>query len=122
MTFKELEQHWYDLLKQNGFDDLEDTSRSGRPLKSWHDHKFKHVLPSVSQLADDYYRAAEHLLLTYQFKSERDRLIWFYHSQGISKRKIARLLTISNHGAIGSDAVYKIIRKIADTIKKEHNE
>ena len=39
-TFKQLEARWYRRLKDEGFDDIEDTSRPERPLKSWHSFRF----------------------------------------------------------------------------------
>lgn len=33
--FSELQDEWYDILKKDGFEDIEDTSSVHRPLKKW---------------------------------------------------------------------------------------
>lgn len=37
---REIEAHWYAVLKTNGFEDIEDTSNPDRPLREWHSRKF----------------------------------------------------------------------------------
>lgn len=39
-TFEQLERFWYERLREEGFQDIEDTSNVFRPLKAWHSHRF----------------------------------------------------------------------------------
>lgn len=92
-----MEKVWYDKLKEEGFEDIEDTNNEFRPLKSWHSFRFmlndssyfKNTnLRTNRESAISYYRLACQLLNTHHFKNETHRRIWELHSEGWSKRQI----------------------------------
>lgn len=92
-SFKKLQATWYAKLKDEGFEDIE---RSEDMLKVW-STTFTMAVPNSStpiQLAakESYYRFATHFLNEYKFEKDRDKVIWEYHSNGISMRNIAELL------------------------------
>lgn len=85
---KKLERQWYDKLQASGFNDIEDTQRSDRPLKSWHNFKFQYVNLIQRGAREEYFYLAKELLRTYAFKNETHRIIWDLHCKGLSKRNI----------------------------------
>lgn len=84
-----LQETWYKKLKNEGFNDIEYADGSiavGVPRSlGWKDADLR-----VS--TQEYYYMAYHFLNEYKFECERDRIIWEYHSNGISSRNIAKLL------------------------------
>jgi hypothetical protein len=92
-TYKELKTLWYAKLKADGFEDIE---RSEDMLKVW-STTFTMAVPNSStpiQLAakEAYYRFATHFLNDYQFETLRDKIVWEYHSNGMSMRNIVETL------------------------------
>ena len=88
-SFKEAEAQWYKKLKDEGFQDIEDTSRDDRPLKVW-DRSYFLKLDDLSFAAkQSYYRQASNFLEQHDFKNEVQRRIWELHTEGISRRDIA---------------------------------
>lgn len=83
---------WYAKLKAEGFKDLESAYDQDGLLKNRF-KKDQHDLPAVVKDAiESYYRMAYHFLNEYKFETQLDRVIWGYHADGISVRKITKLL------------------------------
>lgn len=115
--FKRLEREWYETLRQEGFDDAEDSERNwggDRPLKSWHSFRFN--APLKERDASAYYDQAKELLNTFEFKSELHRQIWELHCRGFSKRKIE--VAIGNHeNGVKREMIGIIIQRIRKEIR-----
>jgi len=122
--FKALQKIWYDKLaatpdKQGAlFDDIEDTSRADKPLKSWHNHKFKSIDVEQRLATESYYEQANLLLSYYRFKNKTHKRIWELHCKGLSRRKIAVAIEDMTP-TYGQARIGEIILEIAKTIKGE---
>ncbi len=88
---KALQKIWYEKLKSDGFEDIEDTDNVYKPLKAWHSFRF-HRLGSLLKIetSEIYYEKAASLLHRFNFKNVTQRKIWELHSQGWSKRQIEK--------------------------------
>jgi len=118
--FKAMEQEWYQKLKEDGFEDIEDTSRKDMPLKTWHSIKFKLKDSKTRMHKQTYYEDAKELLLTYKFKNETHKTIWSLHCEGLSSRDIeVKLAVLAELKRIKYRAIAYFINEIAKTIKKE---
>lgn len=86
---KALQKLWYEKLKSEGFDDIED----GPYLKEWDSFYFqtRHEPQSFS-LKHEYYYLAEHFLTSFEFKSEIEKEIWRLHSEGLGFRDISKAI------------------------------
>lgn len=87
--YRELQAVWYKKLKEQGFEDIEDTSKSDRPLEAWHSLRFQKVVGVQVDMTQAYYYRAKELLNTYQFKNKTHQRVWELHCEGLSKREIA---------------------------------
>lgn len=91
-SLKQLQDFWYKKLKVDGFDDLEygdDFIRSAKPALL----RKPQTSTIYQESIEEYYYMATHFLNDFKFKSNVQRIIWEYHSNGISSRDIAKLLT-----------------------------
>jgi len=87
-NFKALQKKWYSKLKKEGFEDIEQDEEN---LKVWSQVFFgKHSIEQI-QAKQAYYQMATNFLEEYPFETERDRIIWEYHANGISAREIVVL-------------------------------
>ena len=112
--FKALQTEWTKKLKDSGFVDIEDVERPDKPLKAWDDRRFKQI-PTERRIATErYYDTARELLNTYEFKNLIHKKIWELHCEGLSRRKIAKLL-----GVFGQARTGEIIGDIAKAFKGE---
>lgn len=87
-----LEQKWYEKLYESGFRDIEDSSKPSRPLRVWHNLKFKSTNITTRVNCEEYFNDAKELLNTFKFKNSTHRHIWALHCQGLSKRQIERAI------------------------------
>lgn len=91
--FKIIQKEWYEKLKNEGFNDIEDTSHPHSPLKCWHSLRWKKLSPDKIERVRHYYDKAQALLHIYKFQTELERLIWELHSQGHSKYQIEKQIS-----------------------------
>jgi len=104
---KDLQSIWYKKLKDNGFNDIEDTSTEGRLLKSWHSFRYKE-----DEEKTVYYEKAHDILNSHHFKKEEYRAIWEMHCEGLSEREISERLK-----SFKKSWVHTIIARTAKLIK-----
>lgn len=113
-------KYWYDKLKQSGFDDIElsDTTlklgseqfRRPRSMHGW-------------QAKAAYYQMASNFLNDHRFDNRLERIIWQYHSEGISVRDIAITLNKAKvHRKMSKDIVWAIVNRLTKIMKKLYNE
>jgi hypothetical protein len=90
--YQKLKKVWYKKLAKSGFHDIE--SPNGQIKSGTSNWKFNSAWTTAySQHAKrDYYYATQQFLNTHAFESELHRVIWEYHSEGASIRKIVKLL------------------------------
>lgn len=114
-TFKQLQAKWYKKLKDSGFDDVE---KNEIYLK-----KYSYVAdctPDVWNAKVYYYQIAEHFLNTHTFKSPIERIIWEYHTNGISVRNISKLLKDAKVRVYKKTAVCEITQKLRKQMFEEY--
>jgi len=139
---------WYAKLKKEGFKDIEslrgqtkvdESDRIGRntftrlPQGAASENKLT-VLPGadtsknrrerfktayiVHKAKEDYYYMTEQFLNSYDFESGLEKVIWEYHSNGMSKRNITKTL-LGVKIKINSTKVWQIINKLSKIMKIE---
>jgi hypothetical protein len=114
-SYKKLEKVWYDKLKGEGFEDIENTQTSDRMLKEWDFNFFRNQFNQVQYESTlEYYERANRLLSSFGFKNEVHRRIWELHCEGQSERKIASQLTKCK-----KSMVHYIISNIAQQMKAD---
>lgn len=115
--FKKLQSEWYKKLKVAGFEDAE--TQKGA-LKEWHSFRFNKNSSNLTiqemQETATYYTKAEHLLNSFEFKSELHKTIWKLHSEGKSYREISDLLPSLNLKPLQSTQIGVIIQEIRQFI------
>jgi hypothetical protein len=109
---KQMQQEWYQRLSNDGFCDIEDVTHPLRPLQTWHNLKFKDVSQDEVTAKLKYYSRAKDLLGTYPFQNEVHQKIWELHSDGITARKIEKLI----NGVYKRASISSIIKLIASEI------
>lgn len=113
---KAIQAEYYQKLKEDQFEDIEDTERIDRPLNSWHKVKMGPLDSLQVESRTLYYQRAAQLLYTFDFKKPVHRYIWFLHCEGHSKRKIEKALAGSEFKKLKREAILNIIKKIAKEI------
>ena len=113
--FKELEKVWYEKLKEEGFEDIENLSVESRTLKTWSnrfhiDKKYQADLEIAQQI---YYEQARALIETETFYNEGWKKIWELHSEGMPEREIAKLVPYKK------SMVHYVIHKTSKRIKRD---
>lgn len=91
--FKELASKWSQKLKENGFEDIENSFNQKENLKTPHSrYFFSRYTPDEIEETLTYYDMCMDFYWHYAFKSKREKEIWLLHSEGMTKRKIADTL------------------------------
>ncbi len=93
--FNNLKSLWYKKLADSGFTDIENSEGL---LNTWASEPRSYNTVLSSESKQEYYRLAGHFLHDYKFANTTDKIIWQYHSDGISHRDIVILL--KNHQVI----------------------
>jgi hypothetical protein len=106
---------WYKKLEDQGFDDIEYRDGSLRHAKGARSVTWER--DDLKQLVQDYYCMAYHFLNDYQFDTELDKIIWEYHTNGISVRNIAKLLNEAKVCQTDRNHVWKTIKKLEVIMK-----
>lgn len=120
--FKNLSGKWKQKLAESGFNDIENEQGS---LNTWSTHSHKKKLVSLERFENKelYYRWAGFFLHEYNFKSEIEKMIWDFHSSGISVRNIVIELKkrgIEKSGYRSFVSIQKTISRLATIMKKTY--
>ena len=86
---KKLQQKWYAKLKKDGFKDIEHDEHTLTEYSSVYFKKHTHDEIVEKQRYHDMSTA---FLEQYKFENNVDRIVWEYHTNGISVRDITQLL------------------------------
>jgi hypothetical protein len=110
--YAKLKKIWYAKLKDSGFIDIEPYGKffRGGSLKwkfnpndeTGHSKDFK--------AKEEYHYLARQLLNENVFKTNLHKIIWEYHSEGISTRDIAKLLKDAKVRTMHWTTIHKIIQ------------
>jgi hypothetical protein len=114
--FKKLKDQWYEKLKEEGFQDIEDTSSPREFLKKWHSTCFKE---DIAFKESHYYQAANFLN---QYIERRPIFLtttleiraWELYAEGLPLRDIATQLQ-----EYGFKANKDLVNKIVNEFKKK---
>lgn len=87
--FEKLKDLWYEKLRKTGWKDIEQDEDN---LKRWETSSNKHRRPGLWESTEAYYQMATNFLNDYTFSDNVEKIIWEYHSEGISIRDIVVLL------------------------------
>jgi len=107
--------YWYAKLKQDGFEDIEDTSNPLQPLKEWHNLKWSRPSgPSSLQVSTtiEYYTRARHAIASHAFDHPLHLKVWELHCDGLSVRAISKAVK----GKLSKSAVAYLIKRLAEEI------
>lgn len=126
-SFKDLEHEWYQVLKDSGYLDIEDTSNINRPLKEW--HSFKMVSERFQEIKDDKSQYQRQIDEFYNHPSFPDicktmvkhgnckfedwevKLLWGLHVEGVTTRGI------SVHINRAKSSVHDILKGLREWMK-----
>lgn len=125
--YKTLRDQWYKKLEKAGFEDIEDVKTD--MLKSWSSkftrvdkdtHRTRAQNSLVERKAKQrYYQLATYFLNDYAFESNLDKIIWEYHTEGISVRDISRLLKKAKVLDITGAGIHKgYIKRLRSIMRK----
>jgi len=112
---KFLQKKWYQILKDHGFDDIEQSNGS---LKRWSTEVSLLYEPHNIESKQEYYRRARIFLEHHRFHSKTQREIWALYSDGIPYRDIAKILT-NNGKPYSKDKVQKELKPLITLMKKK---
>ena len=116
VDFKKLQQEWYTKLKTSGFADIEHADGSINSSKPY-------LMRAAHQVYQDsvqeYYYLCYHFLNEHTFKSELEKVIWEYHTEGISNRQIATILKKIKINA-GKDKIRIIVNQLIKIMKEKY--
>ncbi len=115
-NLKKLQKEWYKKLQEEGFIDIETHSHKDTPLTTWHSLKWKNLSLEVMETTLEYNSMARDLLNTHDFQTETHKRIWELHCDGLSKRKIEKILQTTEN-PYKREAIGLIIKNIASLIK-----
>lgn len=82
----QLKREWYQRLEDLGFEDAEKALGSAQANYNYPPEDAGSVFQNSR---GSYYRWAREKLSSSEFKSHTDKIIWEYHSEGMSRREIA---------------------------------
>lgn len=104
----ELTQQWYQKLKDEGFEDIEESFQ-------YHSRYFIQAFTERRHTSDSrlsYHERAMSFLDLYEFESEQERDVWEMHTMGHSQREIVKRLSLSK------GTVYRTILKLTNIMKE----
>lgn len=87
IKYEDLRDKWYARIKTKGFNDIEQTKDGQLSYGLGKNFRLKQ-----NSLTEEYYYLARQFLNDYQFEDEIQKVIWEYHSEGLSTRDIAETL------------------------------
>lgn len=116
--FKKLQEKWYSKLAKAGFEDVEtkagslrNTSKSGGVID-------KRRVTWESQA--EYYYLAGTFLNEHTFKDEFERIIWEYHSLGLSIRNIVMTLNKVRRKKTDRQTVWEIVKPLREEMLRRY--
>ncbi len=86
---QQLTAKWYKKAADSGFNDIE-TQDGDLKRPGLNNHKYYTTIGWEAKVS--YYTMAEFFLNDYKFETTMDKVMWEYHSHGLSYREIAKLL------------------------------
>lgn len=115
--FNRLKAEWDKKLAEAGFDDIEykDGSIRSGALRSTSAKD-----PILREAAQEYYYMACHFLNEYTFASELERIIWEYHSEGLSVRDICKILKDTKVAQLSRWTTWNTVKRLETIMKSKY--
>jgi len=117
--FKELKAKWYKKLKKSGFEDIEYESGELK-FSSTISNKRRQERAAIWQDRADYYTLAGWFLNDYKFTVELEKIIWEYHSNGMSAREITETLRKAKIKKTNRTTVWATIKSLQQLMKQKY--
>lgn len=114
--FKALQDKWYAKAKASGYEDIEYPNGSIRNagIRNYA------VEPVHREAVESYYRMATHFLNEHKFESEFDKIVWEYHSNGLSNRNISKVLSTTIAKKPSREIIRKVVKKLSTVMKQKY--
>ncbi len=112
--YSKLKTLWYKKLKAEGFVDIEHEDGS---INSGVPRTMKYKNPQLRDATQEYYYIANNFLHNYKFACELDKIMWEYHSNGISIRNIVALLHQTKVTKTNRVKVWKTLKTLEKIMK-----
>lgn len=116
-NFTALQAEWYKKLADSGYEDIEYKDGS---IRSCSPRSTRAKDPSLRQATQEYYYMSYHFLNEYKFETELEKVIWEYHTEGISVRSICKLLSDTEVAKMSRWAVWDTIRRLETEMKRRY--
>jgi len=122
-TLKELQSEWYDKLKKDGFEDIENKNNELVSHASSMFYRGRRNNMSFTQIMtdieskQDYYSLASEFLHAYKFRRPVDKFIWEQHCEGVSYRDISKKLAEKGI-KLTRNPIGDIVKKLRVEMKK----
>ncbi len=120
--YQKQKEIWYKKLKNtkseeypNGFEDIESDENN---LKEWSSKFARKKSMDSMEAKQMYYSLATQFLNIYHFENELERVIWTYHTEGISVRNIAKTLKKVKLKKTNRQTVWLVVKKLRTAMKK----
>lgn len=117
-SFADIQKKWYAKLKKSGFEDAERPEGDRFALKNPSEACKRDIVIKDYYAKLEYYSMARKFIHDYKFESNLEKVIWEYHSEGVSVRNIAKLLKKVKVMKPNKDNVALIVARLADEMKK----
>jgi hypothetical protein len=119
--FKELKAKWDKKLEKSGLENIEQEDGN---LKNWSSRVFSSSRSGINvedrieyyKSVEGYYRTAGQFLHEYKFKSNKEKLIWELHCEGLSVREIMIIMR-KRKFRVYSNGIYDVIRRLSGEMK-----
>jgi hypothetical protein len=122
-TFKQIQNKWYKKLQEDGFEDIE---KNEHELKTYSNVLTKSEnnrrIAGPINGKEAYYKLATWFVNDYKFKSNLEKVIWEYHSNGLSIRNISRVLQTAKVSSKTKDQIWFIIVRLRKAMFKFYEE
>lgn len=115
MSLKTLREKWYAVLKDHGFEDIE--NQKDQLKDPCHTRAKDHLYHSENyrEAKRRYFEIAEEFLNIYRFENRMDEFVWEKHVEGFSIRKTIRelpLVKIAGYHPLSHDAIWKRLKRL----------
>lgn len=120
-SFKELQAHWYKKLEKSGFVDIEKKETNLRTYRYRNDEGTSNQFTSTWRNSKmEYYSLATQFLNEHEFQTNIEKVIWEYHTNGISVRNITNLLSKAKLSQTNRTYVWFIVRDLRKIMKEQY--
>lgn len=111
-----LKEVWYRKLERSGFKDIEHDENNLIDYSSSFNHNKRSAKDFYAK--SEYYSMAGQFLNEFKFKSKLQKIIWEYHSNGVSARNIAKVLAKTRVSNLRKSQIWNILKPLVAEMKR----